>query len=125
MAKGLRSKGKRANRALLRQQLTAPLVAKAQEELSKRLVTDLKKQQGNTAAIQKLKTLLAGKKKAKDSEIEHQQFAMDPEDKPTRGKAGEDKPVQQALVTVRKASFSFRDVLEKEPKPALRPKTRS
>jgi len=102
----------------MRTQLTAPLVAKAQEELNKRLVADLKKQQLNPAAIQKLKNLLAGKKKTKESEseAEHQKLAMDPDEQPkaTRSKTTEDKPVQQALVTIRKASFSFRDVLDKD-----------
>jgi len=109
MAKGLRSKKKRANRALIRKELVEPLVAKAQQEMSKRLATDLKTQGASASALQKLKSALAGKKKAKSNDtVEYQKLAMDSED--TRGKA-DDKPVQQALVTLRKSSFSFRDVL--------------
>lgn len=113
MAKGLRSKKKRANRALIRKELVEPLAAKAQQEMSKRLATDLKKQGASASALQKLKSALAGKKKAKsDDTVEYQKLAMDSEDPDTRGKA-DDKPVQQALVTLRKSSFSFRDVLGK------------
>ena len=117
MATSIRSKGKRANRALLRKQLSEPLVAKAQEELSKRLTADLKKQGSSAAAIQKLKSLLAGKKKAKSTDtVEYQKFAMDPEDDSKAKGNKEVEPVQQTLVTLRKSSFSFRDALKKDEK---------
>jgi hypothetical protein len=93
------------------------LVAKAQEELSKRLTADLKKQGSSAAAIQKLKSLLAGKKKAKSTDtVEYQKFAMDPEDDPKAKGNKEVEPVQQTLITLRKSSFSFRDVLKKDEK---------
>ena len=77
-------------------------VDQLQARLKRRLPAD-------ASALQKLKSALAGKKKAKSNDtVEYQKLAMDSED--TRGKA-DDKPVQQALVTLRKSSFSFRDVL--------------
>lgn len=115
MAKGMRSKNKRANRSLLRTQLSVPLVNKAQQELAKRLVDDVKNQSG-AKAIQKLKGLLAGKKATTDSRegIEHQKYAMDAEQPEDPQEKNDNKPVQQALVTIRKSSFSFRDVLDKD-----------
>ena len=41
MAKGLRSKVKRANRATLREQLTIPLQKKRQEAIAKKIIDDL------------------------------------------------------------------------------------
>lgn len=121
MAKGMRSKSKRANRAALRTQLTQPLQDKTQEKLAKRLVASVEEQSG-VEAIKRLKKLLAGKKAAAvASKQEKKKLAMDPEN--PEGPDDLKKPVQMALVTLRKASFSFRDELAKngqDPKPLQR-----
>lgn len=110
MAKSLRSKSKRANRSLLRSQLTIPMVQKSQEELCQRLEKDLAKSNG--AAIKRLREKLANKRKEKGEPVDtrtHQKYAMDSENPEDAKKAT--KPVQLQLVTVRKPSFSHAEAL--------------
>ena len=57
MAKGLRSKVKRANRTALRESLTIPLQVKRQQEISLKIKEDLKKSSGSTIA--NLKSLIS------------------------------------------------------------------
>lgn len=55
MAKGIRSKSKRANRTFLRKTLFKPQIEKRQKELHKKLITDLKSRKGNSIALLKKK----------------------------------------------------------------------
>ena len=115
MAKGLRSKSKRANRSLLRAQLTIPMVEKSQEQLCLRLEKDLAR--SSAAAIKRLREKLAGKRKEKAEAAESQdtrtkqKMVMDDENPPEDPKKAAAKPVSLQLVTVRKASFSHREAM--------------
>ena len=60
MAKGLRSKEKRANRTKLRNELTIPAMAARQKIIAKRISDDLEKSSGKT--INNLKAVFGNKK---------------------------------------------------------------
>jgi hypothetical protein len=59
MAKGLRSKDKRANRTKLRQEITIPAMAARQEIIAKRISDDLNKSTGKS--LNKLKAVFGQK----------------------------------------------------------------
>jgi hypothetical protein len=79
MAKGIRSKVKRANRTRLRKEIFLPNIKKRQETLHKQLVADLKSKGGNS--IQNLRSkLMPVRGKAVDDKMDAEGVGSDDED---------------------------------------------
>jgi hypothetical protein len=66
MAKGLRSKSKRANRALIRKTVTAPIVQQRQAQMAEALRKELEEKRGDS--IRNLASLMPGAKVQKDED---------------------------------------------------------
>jgi hypothetical protein len=87
MAKGLRSKVKRANRTSLRERLTLPIQKKRQEEISKKIEEDLALVKGNT--MTNLRNKLSGfKHEVKIVELPKLKEEFNPESTKTTKKKG-------------------------------------
>lgn len=66
MAKGLRSKCKRANRSMIRKTLTEPIMRKRQAEMSEALQKEIAEKRGDS--IRTLSSLLPGSKKEESND---------------------------------------------------------
>lgn len=99
MAKGLRSKCKRHNRALIRKNLTEPINRKRQEEMAAALQKELDERKGTS--IRSL-TLLAGKDATNVEMAENEDEGSEDEE--------EEEPVKEGA---KKKGFSF---LRRNPK---------
>lgn len=78
MAKGLRSKCKRANRALIRKNLTEPINRKRQEEMSAALQKEIDERKGSS--IRSLKDLLPVGKDSSNVEMAGEQEESEEEE---------------------------------------------
>eukprot|EP00428_Durinskia_dybowskii_P064013 CAMPEP_0170385114 /NCGR_PEP_ID=MMETSP0117_2-20130122/16347_1 /TAXON_ID=400756 /ORGANISM="Durinskia baltica, Strain CSIRO CS-38" /LENGTH=120 /DNA_ID=CAMNT_0010640885 /DNA_START=50 /DNA_END=409 /DNA_ORIENTATION=+ len=94
MAKGLRSKCKRANRSLIRKTLTEPIMRQRQAEMSEALKKELAEKRGDS--ITTLASLLPGnkaeiKKDEEDMEDENEEDATDNQQGGQLPKSGKQK----------------------------------